>query len=119
MVILFTPFTLLCPQNRIGVKQNNSIIFVYDLMLHTLINKILHVNIMWSDTQPYYFGFTANTIRATSALEYVANTQLLFNKSTPHYALKNYLMLLIKGLYIIIMVSIEKNREIVYILGDS
>ena len=63
MVILFTPFTLLCPQNRIGVKQNNSIIFLYDLMLHTLINKILHVNIMWSDTQLYYFGFTANTIR--------------------------------------------------------
>ena len=28
------------------VKQNNIIIFLYDLMLHILINKILHVNIM-------------------------------------------------------------------------
>ena len=28
------------------VKQNNIIIFLYGLMLHTLINKILHVTIM-------------------------------------------------------------------------
>ena len=33
------------------VKQNNIIIFLYDLMLHTLKNKILHVNIMeWHPT---------------------------------------------------------------------
>ena len=30
----------------ICVKQNNVIIFLYDLMLHTLINKILNLNIM-------------------------------------------------------------------------
>ena len=28
------------------VKQNNVIIFLYDLVLHNLINKILNVNIM-------------------------------------------------------------------------
>ena len=54
---------------------------------------------MWkqSDTQLYYFGFTANTIRATSAWEYVANTKFLLNKSTPYHDLKKYLMLLIKA----------------------
>ncbi len=58
--------------------------------------------ILWSDTQLYYFGFTANMIQATSAWEYVANAKFLLNKSTPYYhALTNYLMLLIKGLYII------------------
>ena len=70
--------------------------------------------ILWSDTQLYYFGFTANTIRATSAWEYVANTQFLLNKSTPYHALKNYLML-----FVYFMVSIEKNSEIVNILGAS
>ena len=33
------------------LKQNNVIICLYDLMLHTLINKILNVNIMeWHPT---------------------------------------------------------------------
>ena len=56
-------------------------------------------------------------IQATSAWEYVANTKFLLNKPTPYYALNNYLILLIKGLYI--MVSIENNSEIKNILGDS
>ncbi len=65
------------------------------------------MRILWSDTQLYYVGFTVNTIQATSAWEYVANTQFLLNKSTPYNALKNYLMLLVY-----LMVSIEKNSEI-------
>ena len=59
------------------------------------------MRILWSDTQLYYFWFTANMIQATSAWEYVANTKFLLNKPTPYHALNNYLMLLIKGLYII------------------
>ena len=74
------------------VKQNNIIIFLCDLMLHTLINKILNVNIIWSDTQLYYFWFTANMIQATSAWEYVASAKFLRNKSTPYHALNNYLL---------------------------
>ena len=74
--------------------------------------------ILWSDTQLYYFWFSPNMIQATSAWEYVSNTKLLLNKPTPYHNLNNYLMLLIKGLYITWYQSkiIAKLKNI---LGDS
>ena len=75
--------------------------------------------LIWSDTQLYYFFFTANMIQATSPWAYVANTKFLLNKSTPYHALNNYLMLLMKGLIVYYMISIENNNEIKNILGDS
>ena len=86
-------------------------------MLHTLINKILNVNIMeWHPTILFwvYREYDSSYV----GMGVLANTKFLLNKSTPYHALNNYLMLLIKGLYII-MVSIEKNSEIKNILGDS
>ena len=65
-----------------------------------------------------YFGFTANMIQATSAWEYVANTKFLLHKSTPYHALNNYLMSLIKGLYIIWYQS-KRIAKYKNMLGDS
>ena len=97
MVILFTHFKLITMPTKSPPVLNRIIlslffVFLCDLMLHTLINKILNVNIIWSDTQLYYFGFTANMLQATSAWEYVASTKFLRNKSTPYHALNNYLL---------------------------
>ena len=78
-------------QFRLLFKENNIIIFLYDLMLHTLINKILHANIMTPN-------FTIWVYREYDS-KYVGmggvrrKYSILTHKSTPYHALKNDLML--------------------------
>ena len=86
-------------------------------MLHTLINKILNLNIMeWHPTILFwvYREYDSSYV----GIGVLANTKFLLNKSTPYHALNNYLMLLIKCLYIIWYQS-KRISEIKNILGDS